>query len=568
MAKPVIVTVDDPEGLNTVERRTRRRDRTEWVERLLYAPGDDEETRRRKVQFTIASILVAPAGLVWGALYFFYGERTVAAIPLAYSVLTLLDFLILLRLRRFELFRQIQQLLILVLPFALQLALGGLVGSSLGILWSFIAVLMALLFGGVREAVWWFTAYAFAVVAAAALQPHLVIDNNLPTWLVFTFFVLNVITVSSVAFVVLHSFVTDRRRLRALEVAYLNQEVMLRQSEKLATLGTLTAGIAHELNNPAAATRRAADQLRDAFAHLEDAHLRLGTVTLTSTGQALLRSLEQQGRERAVRPGDLDVLARSDREAAVEEWLDERGIADPWRLAPSLVGQGLDPSALTQLATALQGEALNAVLAWAASVFSVYTLLHEVGQGSARVAEVVGALKSYSHLGQAPVQTVDLHEGLDNTLVILRGKLKTGINVRRDYGADVPQVTAYGSELNQVWTNLLDNAAEAMGGKGEITIRTRRHGDWAVVEIQDNGPGIPEEIQPKIFDPFFTTKAPGKGTGLGLSTSYAIVTQKHLGEFRVASRPGFTCFTVKLPIERPSPVQSVSERTGRTPSSP
>ncbi|MGH9258936.1 MAG: sensor histidine kinase, partial [Acidimicrobiales bacterium] len=339
-----------------------------------------------------------------------------------------------------------------------------------------------------------------------------------------------------------------------LEVAYLKQDLMLRQSEKLATLGTLAAGVAHELNNPAAATRRAAEQLREAFARLERDHLRLDAVALTPAGRDELRSLEEQARVRAARPGDLDALTRADRETAVEAWLEEHGVADPWDVAPPLVGLGVQPSALSQLATALPGDALGPALASAASAYLVYSLLHEIGQGSARVSEIVGALKSYSFLGEAPVRAVDLHEGLDNTLVILRSKLKEGIRVHREYAADLPPVPAHGSELNQVWTNLLDNAADAMGGQGAITIRTHRAAGWAVVEIEDDGPGIPIAIQSKVFDPFFTTKAPGKGTGLGLSTSYSIVTGTHRGTIAVESRPGFTRFTVRLPLESPSAV--------------
>ena len=525
---------------------------TGWIERHLCAAGDDEETRTRKVQFVIAYVLVMPAGLLWGGLYWTYGERAAAAIPVAYTVLTLVDLVVLFRLRSYEWFRRAQQALLFVLPVALQLLLGGVVGSGLVILWSFLPALVALLLGGVRESAGWFAAFAAAVAVAVWLQPQLTVDNHLPQWLVLVFFVLNVVAVTSTAFVVLHSFVTDRRKLRQLELAFLNQELMLRQSEKLATLGTLAAGIAHELNNPAAAIQRAAEQLREVSAGLEEAGLRLRALELTAAAQEALRRLRRRARERAEAPSDLDALGRADREAAVESWLQERGLRDPWLLAPSLAAQGFDPAALSSLPAVLPGEALPAALQWIATQYAADTLLYEIGQGSARISEMVGALRSYSYLGQAPAQTVDLREGLDNTLVILRSKLKGGISVHREYGTDVPKVPAYGSELNQVWTNLLDNAADAMGGKGEISIRTRREDGWAVVEIEDDGPGIPEEIAPKIFDPFFTTKPPGKGTGLGLSTSFSIVTQRHQGEIRVASRPGSTRFTVKLPITPPA----------------
>ncbi len=329
-------------------------------------------------------------------------------------------------------------------------------------------------------------------------------------------------------------------------------DLALRQSERMATLGTLAAGVAHELNNPAAATRRAADQLRDALARLEAVHLVLDGVGLDSGGRDTIRRLDEQARSTSRKTSGVDPVTRGDREAVVEDWLETRGVADPWELAASLVELGFDPPSLDTLSTHLTPESLTPVLQFAAAAFPVYRLAHEIGQGSARISEIVGALKGYSYLGQGPAQLVDLHESLDNTLVILRHKLKAGVGVQRAYCSELPPVPAFGSELNQVWTNLLDNAIDAMGGTGTITITTS-HGDGqAVVTITDDGPGIGAEHLGRVFDPFFTTKEPGQGTGLGLSTSYSIITENHGGEIGVASRPGHTTFTVRLPVQRAS----------------
>ncbi len=313
-------------------------------------------------------------------------------------------------------------------------------------------------------------------------------------------------------------------------------ETMLRQSEKMAQVGTLTAGVAHELNNPAAAVRRGTDQLLSAVESYAQA---MGA--LDGEPPADLTELV---RERARRPVALDPLDRSDREAEVEAWLDAQGIEGAWDLAPQLVSLGVDPAAIGARWT---GEDLANVLRWVAASAQVYGLLEEIGQGAGRISDIVKSLKTYSYLDQAPSQEIELHEGIESTLVMLRGKLK-GIEVVRRYDAALPKIHAWGSELNQVWTNLLDNAADALGGKGTITIRTRAEGaDWVVVEVEDNGPGIPREIQDRVFDAFFTTKPPGKGTGLGLEISWRIVVDRHRGEMKLQSRPGSTVFQVWLP---------------------
>ena len=325
-------------------------------------------------------------------------------------------------------------------------------------------------------------------------------------------------------------------------------EAMLRQSEKMAQLGTLSAGVAHELNNPAAAAKRGADQLQGAINQMADAQAQLGRQALSEDEQDALRELTEMARDRAVRPSEMDALARSDQEYELEGWLQEHGVDNAWEMAPALVNLDFDVAGLAALAGRFSPDHLPAVIESLGAAYTVHNLLAEIGQGAGRISEIVKALKSYSYLDQGPVQAVDVHEGLDNTFLILRSKLTSGISVRREYASDLPNIEAYGSELNQVWTNLIDNAADALEEKGEIVVRTRREDDWVVVEIEDNGPGIPQEIQHRIFDPFFTTKAPGHGTGLGLDITYNIVVFKHRGDIKVTSQPGKTCFQVRLPV--------------------
>jgi len=325
-------------------------------------------------------------------------------------------------------------------------------------------------------------------------------------------------------------------------------EAALRQSEKMAQLGTLSAGVAHELNNPAAAVKRGAGQLQAALAQFEAEQSRLNQLVLTQEQQETLNSLGRRAREFAAQPPELDALLRNDREYEMETWLEDRGVSEAWQCASTLVNLTYDTTELTVLADRFGHDQLPTVIRWLNATYMVYNLLAEIGQGANRISDIVKALKSYAYLDQAPVQVVDLHEGLDNTLLILRHKLKTGISVRREYAPNLPQIQAHGSELNQVWTNIIDNAADALRGTGTITIRTRLEGNWVVVEIEDDGPGIPPEIQARLFDPFFTTKPPGQGTGLGLDISYKIIVHKHQGDIKVLSEPGRTCFQVWLPV--------------------
>ena len=338
------------------------------------------------------------------------------------------------------------------------------------------------------------------------------------------------------------------RKNRELEMAYLQQEVMLRQSEKLATLGRLSAGMAHELNNPATAAMRGSKQLQDTILKLEQHLFRLGQMNLSNEQLGIFRTFKEQIHIRAKKPIELEPLTRSDREHEIESWLEDQNIAEAWDLASMLANLGFTIDELANLAGKFSNEQFPAAISSLCSIYLSHNLLEVIGQGTGRITEIVKALKSYSYQDKAPIQSVDIHEGLNDTLVMLRSQLQAGVTVQRDYDDKLPNIQAYGSELNQVWTNIIDNAIKAMNGHGKIIIKTFREDPWLVVQICDTGHGIPEENKAKVFDPFFTTKSPGEGTGLGLNISHNIIVQKHKGMINVYSRSGETCFEVKLPL--------------------
>jgi len=490
---------------------------------------------------------MSAAGVLWGTIYVVFGEPTAASIPYGYATLTLANTLLARRTDRDGVFLSAQVLLTLLLPFLLMLALGGFTSSSAVILWSLVAPVAALVVIGERSAVRWFAAYAVLILLGGVLEPFVRRSNNLPPLAITAFFVMNVTAVSALTFVLLRYFFLQKNDAVR---AYIQQELVLRQSEKLATLGRLSAGMAHELNNPAAAARRGAALLEHAIADLQRDQLNLGALALSDLVKAELATMDRAVRDRALAPKRLDALALSDREEEIGNWLATNGIASSPDTAAALAEMGYELKDLGELIDRFPLDARVPLVSWLASTYTVYALLGDIGQGAARVSETVDALKAYSYMDRAPVQIIDVREGLENTLIMLRSRLRDAVTVRREYASNLPRIQAYGSELNQVWTNIIDNAIDAMNGKGEIRLRTRLRDGWVDVDLEDNGPGIPEALQSRVFDPFFTTKPPGSGTGLGLSISHNIVVQKHHGRLSLDSRPGLTRFTVSLPVDR------------------
>jgi len=317
------------------------------------------------------------------------------------------------------------------------------------------------------------------------------------------------------------------------------------QRDRLASLGKLSAGLAHELNNPASAAKRAATQLRHMLKKIRDASLELGKRDLSPAQKSEIEKLEASFTQVDVVPPD--VLTINDLEDQIDSLLRSHGQNDLWMLAAGLARRNIKPEVVESLFANLDRDTARAALVRIAASVEVASLLHEIESSTSRISDLVGAIKEYTHMDQSPVQNVDIIKSLETTLTILNHKLKQGVVVERDYQRVPLLVNSFGSELNQVWTNIIDNAIDAMHGKGELRVRTYRDDGCVVVEIADNGPGIPDEVQPHIFEPFFTTKGVGEGTGLGLDTVQRIV-KKHRGNIQVNSKPGDTRFQVWLPL--------------------
>jgi signal transduction histidine kinase len=330
-----------------------------------------------------------------------------------------------------------------------------------------------------------------------------------------------------------------------------NSQQALGERERLLALGSLSAGLTHELNNPAAAAVRATSLLRERVAGMRH---KLGLIAAGTYDRDMLVTLihlQEEAVEHVAKAPELSAMQAADLEDELSDWFTNRGITGGWDLAPTFVQAGLDIAWLEQVALTVGDDTVEGALRWLNYTVETELLMNEIEDSTTRVSTLVGAAKQYSQMDRAPFQIVDVHELLTSTLIMLSSKLNHGIKVVKDYDRSLPKIPAYAAELNQVWTNLIDNAVGAMGETGTLTVRTARDEDRILIEIGDTGPGVPENIRSRIFEPFFTTKPVGEGTGLGLDISWRIVVNRHHGDLSISSEPGDTRFQVRLPLQLP-----------------
>ncbi|HEV8554884.1 MAG TPA: ATP-binding protein [Actinophytocola sp.] len=324
------------------------------------------------------------------------------------------------------------------------------------------------------------------------------------------------------------------------------RETVIAPRERLLALGRLTAGLTHELNNPAAAASRATASLRERVAGMRHKLAILAGSDLDAVQLKRLTALQEEIVERMSSVEELSPMETSDREDELGDWLDAHDVPNGWDLAPIFVGGGVTVADLDRLESEVDVNYLVGAVHWLGYTVETETLINEVCDATARISNLMASAKQYSQLDRAPHQWIDVHEGLKSTLVILHSKLGDGVTLVKEFDRSLPRIPAYPAELNQVWTNLIDNALDAMAGSGTLTVRTGLDGDWVLVEVCDTGPGVPESMRQQIFEPFFTTKGVGEGTGLGLDLSWRIVVDRHGGDLRVVSQPGDTRFQVRL----------------------
>lgn len=508
--------------------------------------SSDVDWRVGRAVVIVFAVSISLAGVLWGVAYVLLGAPGAALYPFGFAVVTALNGLVFRFTRRLRLAALIEVVAILVVPMLLSLHLGGFASSGAIPLWASLAPIGSMLFLGPAAALVSFLGFAFVAIATVVADGGPA-AASIGTAAREAFTVVNVVAVTAVAAASTFRFTAmivevrrQQAKVRELERAYLSQDLLLRQQERLAQLGKLSAGVAHELNNPASAVARASDLLQET---LDALHAGRDASSPDGVDAHVFQALAS-----ARGPGVVDQLELSERSDALASWLSPHDPETAWDLAPELAEAGLEPSVLDRIAQRFGAQATAASIVRQGRHVRAWRLAEDIRTGARRISSVVDALKGYSDMDRSAEHSMDVAAGLEDTLAVLRHRLR-GVRIEREVDADLPPIVRSAGELNQVWTHLIENAADALGGKGRLTVRARSTPTAIEVQIEDDGPGIAPGMIESVFDPFVTTKAPGEGTGLGLYRAYRTVRDRLGGTLGVSSRPGCTCFTVVLPIE-------------------